>query len=146
MLAVVQDQEHFPPVQRIGQTRHNRAGVIVPDAERAGDLRQHERRLAERRERDKGGSVRISTAHAVADLQREPRLAHAARPGERQQPDLRPMEEREDRLHHRRPPDERCRREGQSCRGAECAIVWVLGVFRELRAWRASHERPAPRP
>ncbi|HET8631249.1 MAG TPA: hypothetical protein VFL91_27840 [Thermomicrobiales bacterium] len=84
MLDVVQHQER-PPLAQGGVERRARVQPRhVPRPQRAGDGGEDERGVAERRERHPGDAVGEGGARLCGDAQRQARLAHPARPGQRE--------------------------------------------------------------
>ena len=86
LLVVVEDQQRcaVPQMVEHGLQRQQLAGDR--DAERVGDCRRDQRRIANRREGDEVDAVGEAVHHLGRHLQAEPGLAGAAGAGERQQP------------------------------------------------------------
>ena len=109
--------QHLQPGTRLQQLHHQRRGVQhlleviehqqpplrlehrrepleqwptgeLADLQRLRDRRQHQRRVADRRERDKGRTVAEGREHVARDLEAQAGLADAGRPDQRQQAHL----------------------------------------------------------
>ena len=89
------------------------------DADRLGDRLHHELGLGDRRELHEPRAVAMRRHALGGHLEREPRLAAAARPGEREQP--RALQARGDRRLLALAPDEARRAQGQVVRRRACA-------------------------
>ena len=98
LLEVVQQHEHAPPDDALGDAREEGPLAALADLERLCDLREEERRVADRVERDEEGTVRYLARERVGRLDREPCLPGAPRARQRQQPHLAPAEGRADFL------------------------------------------------
>ena len=86
LLEVVQDQQHPLLPDVVGKRVHGRAVAAVRHAEHPRDRGGHQGRVADRFERHEPDPVRELVGRGRRDLQREPGLAGAARPGQAQQP------------------------------------------------------------
>ncbi len=110
---------------------------------RAGDRRQDQRRIADRRqpvEPDAAGEARPEPGR---DLDREPRFADATGNGQRQQPDLGLQEQRGDRPDLPIPADERDERQGNRRRGGLTA-PGDRPKLTLVRRWRERHRTSSP--
>ena len=90
MLAVVQHQQQAPAGQPVPHDVRRRPARLVGHAQRARHRRGHQVRVGQRRQLDQPDAVRVVAGHRPRRLQRQARLADAARPGQRQQPGLPP--------------------------------------------------------
>ena len=110
MLCVVEHQQAPLVAQGGGKPLVERLSRLLLHADRLCQCRQQEGRVVERRERHPGGAVEEPVGHLGCGLERQPRLARAAWPGERQEPYVVAGEE----LNHLGqlvlPAQERCRR------------------------------------
>jgi hypothetical protein len=95
VLAVVEDEQHRTIADRVDDDAQHILRRELAHAHRIDDLLADQLRIAERREVDPH-DVFEALAHAMRELEREARLAAAARAGDREQP--RRAEERR-RLH-----------------------------------------------
>ena len=75
-----------PVAQPVGERIGDRPAAAFRHADGAGDPRGDEHRVADRLERDEEDAVREVVRDAGGELERQSRLARAARPGQRQQP------------------------------------------------------------
>ena len=80
LLEVVEDQQHPRCSKGVGHV------VVGPKSEGLGNQRSDARRLTQRRKRHEEDATRKGVGELGRGLEREPRLAGAARPGERDQP------------------------------------------------------------
>ena len=85
LLEVVEDDEQPPVAERVGEPVDDGA-VGLPDAESAGDRRQHEARLAQRGELDDRHLPLDVAGQVAGDGEGERGLTHTARAGQREQP------------------------------------------------------------
>jgi hypothetical protein len=85
LLAVVEDQQALPRLQVRAQRVGERLAGLLAHGEHLCRLVRDERRVADRREIEEPDAVGIRIEHVGGDLQREPRLAEAAHPEERQE-------------------------------------------------------------
>ena len=143
LVEVGRDADHLLEVveheQRRASARSARPGR--PSAERVpsiggadggGDARQHQRRLGDRRQRhEHRAAPAVALVESLADRDRQPGLADAARPGQRDQPHVRLREQR------RRP--RRCRPPARPARST------VTGSERAAAGPRRSPARPSGR-
>ena len=86
LLHVVEDQQDVPLGKVAAEVFQQRgaARVLQPDA--AGDRHRHQRRVPHRGQRHEVHAVREVRLRPARQLDRQPRLAAAARPGQREQP------------------------------------------------------------
>ena len=105
LLEVVEDEQEALVAQPVGERFLDRATAALGDAERTRDARCDEHRIADRLERHEEDAVREVVRRPRRELERQPRLAGPARPGQRQQPGPRQQPGR--RLELRVAPDER---------------------------------------
>ena len=123
-------------------------------AERLRDLRHDPRRLVERRQRHEAGAVREPRREPVRELEREPRLADPARPGQREQADVGVGEQRGGGLEvllaaeqRRRRDRQRRRRRGAGGAGAAAgAPSSSAGSWARIAASRRWSSRPGSSP
>ena len=85
LLEVVEDDEQPPVAERVGEPVDDGA-VGLPDAESAGERRQHEARLAQRGELDDRHLPLDVAGQVAGDGEGERGLTHTARAGQREQP------------------------------------------------------------
>ena len=90
-----------------------RVAAGFPDAERLGDRRDDQARVAERRQVDEGDAVGEPGAQVFGGGDRQPRLADTTRADQRQQPHVRPREPLAELAELAVAPDERRRLRGQ---------------------------------
>lgn len=93
--------------------RFQRLVARVDQPERAGDRGQHQRGIAHGRQLDEPNAPGELRSQLVGSLQREPGLADPARAGQRHQGRIVAQQQRADRRHVGRPPDERGARQRQ---------------------------------
>ena len=86
LLEVVEHEQHRLVAQPVGERIGDRPGGPLRDADRAGDPGGDQHRVADRLERYEEDAVREVVRDAGGELERQSRLARAARPGQRQQP------------------------------------------------------------
>ena len=70
-------------------------------------------RIADRRERHKGGAVGKGVTHPMCRMQRQTRLANASRPGQREQGDIVATQQLVHRGYFAFPPDQGDARDGK---------------------------------
>ena len=97
MLEVVEDQQH-PPLPHEFPQADRRRDALLRHAQRAGDRRRHPGRIGDPLEPHEEHPVREVLEHRVARGERQPRLAGAARAGERQGAGVPRLAERGERL------------------------------------------------
>ena len=83
LLEVVQDQQQPPLADGRDERVEDRAARVSADAERGGDRRRDQVRVADRRKVDEDDAVRKSIRERRADFEGNPGLAVPAGPGER---------------------------------------------------------------
>ncbi len=86
LLEVVENEQHVPASQVSTHYLMDRVGASRAQLQAVGDRARHRVLVWKRRQRDERHAVREAVRQALADRQREPRLAHPARPGERDEP------------------------------------------------------------
>ncbi len=113
MLRVIEHEQCAPIPERCGNCRNEIHIRGIANAERLRDPREHERRIAKRREFDERHAARKVTG-GTRQLRREPRLSDAARSRQGHHPECgEPQQHVGDRI---RPSDE-ARRENRHIRG-----------------------------
>ena len=85
MLAVVEDQQQLARLEIGAERLHDRAARLFADAEHLRGLARDKRAVADRRKIDEPRAVAVAVEHVARDLQRQPRLAQPADPGQREQ-------------------------------------------------------------
>ena len=85
LFEIVQDQQGLTVAEMLGHG----AGFAAAHIQALGDRLPHHLGITHGRQRDEEDIVRRSSAERGGGRQGQPRLAHAAGPGERQQPDVR---------------------------------------------------------
>jgi len=91
LLEVIEHQEHVALANVVHEPINSAAAAAVREPERLRDRGGHEIRLGDRRQLHEEDAITIIGHRAACDLEAEPRLAGAARPGKRQQ--AAPLEE-----------------------------------------------------
>jgi hypothetical protein len=86
VLAVVEHEEQAPVREDAGQRLLRRRAQVLEQADRGGDLGGDEVGVADGRQVDEPRAVGVVRQHRCRGLYREARLAHAAGPGERDEP------------------------------------------------------------
>ena len=86
VLAVVQHQQHVPSRQDRDQRACQWLTRGLIDAQNASQPPRHQQRVRHRRQLHQPDSVGVVRHRTARDLEREPRLAAAADPRQRQQP------------------------------------------------------------
>jgi hypothetical protein len=112
VLHVVQHQQARRPEQVVAQ-RRRRPSTRLAQPERLGHGAEQQPRLGDVGQRHE---LRYETGFAARELQRQPRLAAPARPGQRQQAHIRPLHEAARGRQLALPPDERGERHRQRTR------------------------------
>jgi hypothetical protein len=107
LLEVVEDQQPRTVADLFDRGLERRRGPHV-GADRSADRGHGHLGLRDRLERNEDGSGTEAIAEALADRHREPGLAGSAGPGQRHQPDVRALDEADDRFDVTLAPDERC--------------------------------------
>ena len=93
LLEVVEDEQHLAVAQRLGDAVDHGPVRLVGHADRSSDGRRDQLPFTDRLQRDEPDPVGEVVGGGRRNLQGQPRLADAARPGERQQ--ARPAQEPE---------------------------------------------------
>jgi hypothetical protein len=85
LLDIVKNQQHVPMGEIAAQVVHQRRAARVLQSDAARDCRRHQRRIPHRGQRHEVHPVGKVPRRPARQLDRQPRLATAARPGQRQQ-------------------------------------------------------------
>ncbi len=88
MLEVVEDEQHVPLMQIIRQEDAQGTAAHLVQTQRLGDGGDDEAWLSERVEGDEPDAVKEHIGHLSRDVDGQPSLAHATRPGEGEQADV----------------------------------------------------------
>ena len=133
VLEVVEDQQH-PPLPHEFPQADRRRDALLRHAQRAGDRRRHPGRIGDPLEPHEEHPVREVLEHRVARGERQPRLAGAARAGEREQAYVGPQQPLAHGGDLALAADQRGGRSGQG--------GWALVGHRTPTAWKARTGRP----
>ncbi len=112
LLEVVEQEQHAP-VAEVGREHVLQRLARLADLERLGERVSEQRRILHRREVDEDDAVAQLRSELLRGCDRKPRLARAARAGERDQTHVVAPQERRDRGHLEATTHQRCRRRGQ---------------------------------
>ena len=143
MLEVVEEQQPLLAGKRGDEGRGQRLAGLLGDVESACDRGDNERRVAQRGERDPEDAVGVAVGRGGGGLEREPRLAGAAGPGEGEQPRVGLGEQCGDRRQFALTAEKRGRRDGE-VRAVERLQRRKSVGSRRARAGRAGSERRGP--
>ncbi len=113
VLEVVEDEQQPLLGEEVLEALSDRGRAALPESERLRDRGQDERGIGDRRQRDEEHALGEVLDELGGSLQREPGLARAARPGERQQTHVLPPQSLGDRSQLALAPDQRCGLDGQ---------------------------------
>src|SRR6266550_8202468 len=113
MLDVVEQQEPTAPRKMSDQGVRELPPRLLLHLERLSDGREKQGGIADWRKRDPDKAVRKFLRGLSGGLQGESRLPRSARPAQRQQPDVFPLQERNDLAQLLFAPQKRRRRHGQ---------------------------------
>lgn len=97
MLEIVNQQQLAPIYQELPNRLCERVAPALLDAKAFSDCGGHPARIGGRCERHEGDAVDKGVLEAGRDLERQSRFPNAARPGESDQPDVVPKQQRSDR-------------------------------------------------
>jgi hypothetical protein len=106
MLEVIQDEQRPPAVQVAAEHPARVLAHHLPETRRPGQRGEHERGIAQRRERHPDDTVGIPAARLASDVQRQARLAHSSWAGQGQQAHVRSGEQVQHHLRLALPADE----------------------------------------
>jgi hypothetical protein len=93
VLEVVQHQQDAAVAERAGDSLGNKAAVALAHADRVGDRRKNERRVDHPGKGDEDDATGEVSNKLLGDPQRHSGLARAARPRQREQPNLVPPQQ-----------------------------------------------------
>ena len=93
VLATVEHEQQMVGMQRFRERREHRNGRLLADPDGRGDRLRHQRRLAQGCQFHECDAVGERTVQPGRKLDGQSRLAHSGRTGQRQQPDLRSVDE-----------------------------------------------------
>jgi hypothetical protein len=113
LFGVVEEEQEFSLAQKRPQTGLRRLTAEGNQAQRLGDGREDELRLADGGERNKANTVGEAVRYVSGDLEGEAGLADAAGAGQRDEPDIVLFQKTVDGRHLRLTSDQRRERNGE---------------------------------